>query len=367
MRKRISSPALDQYEARRVCLIKPSALGDVVQTLPVLSALRRRYPQAHLSWVVNRTYAPLLGGHPDGVELIPVDRRAKGRSRWRGFVQLARRLRSGKFDLVCDLQGLLRSGVMAALTGAPRRVGLSSAREGSAWFYTDVVDVPTLDMPAVDRYWLLVRALGAGESAKEFRLGLTAADQEWAAAQLARLGRPVLALHPGARWMTKRWPPAQFAALAARAQRECDAGVVLVGGPEEVPAARQIAAALEGPVQSLVGQTDLKQLAALLSQADLVVSGDSGPMHLAAAVGTPVVALFTCTSPVRAAPYGGGHTVVATQVDCAASYLKHCDRLDCMRELSVARVWPAVHAALAGPTVPPHHLPVGRSPRCTST
>lgn len=367
MWKRNSSPALDQFDARRVCLIKPSALGDVVQTLPILAALRWRYPTAHLSWVVNRSYADLLEGHPDCVDVIPFDRHARGRSWWRGVAQLARRLRSAEFDLVCDLQGLLRTGLMSAATRAARRVGLSTAREGAGWFYTDVVDVPTLDMPAVERYWLLVAALGAAEAPKKFRIGLSADDRRWAAGELHSLARPLLALHPGAHWMTKRWPPEQFIALARRAQAACGAGVVIVGGPDDVAVAERIAAALEGPTRCLAGRTSLKQLAALLADADVLVSGDSGPMHLAAAVGTPVVALFTCTSPVRAAPYGEGHRVVATRVHCAASYLKRCGSLACMSELSVARVWPALSAALAREALPPHHLPTGRAPRCTST
>jgi ADP-heptose:LPS heptosyltransferase len=122
--------------------------------------------------------------------------------------------------------------------------------------------------------------------------------------------------------------------------------VLLVGGPGERALADQIAARLSGPVVNLAEQTRLLELAALLEAADIVCSGDTGPMHLAAALGTPVVAVFTCTSPVRAGPYGTGHRVVATRVACAASYLKRCGSMMCMHELVPDRVWPALDAAL---------------------
>src|SRR5262245_16858641 len=138
MRRR-TTPLAD-YPARRIVLIKPSALGDVVHALPVLTALRRRFPAAHLAWVVNRTYEPLLRGHPDLDETIPFERGRRGV--WSalkynaGFLAGLRRRR---FDLVVDLQGLFRSGLMTLATGAARRVGLASAREGASWFYTDRV------------------------------------------------------------------------------------------------------------------------------------------------------------------------------------------------------------------------------------
>src|SRR5262249_27898135 len=132
---------LREYPARRIALIKPSALGDILHSLPVLTALRCRYPDAHITWVVNRGYELLLKGHPDLDATLPFDRRMARKAIFgslRGYAHFVRDFRRAAFDLVIDLQGLLRSGLMAAASGATRRVGLSSAREGASWFYTDV-------------------------------------------------------------------------------------------------------------------------------------------------------------------------------------------------------------------------------------
>src|SRR5262245_15179364 len=132
-------PPLTELRPRRVALIKPSALGDIVHALPVLTALRKRFPEAHLTWVVNRAYEPLLAGHPHLDATLAFDRAALRHGLWSlgGLVEFACTLRRQQFDLAIDLQGLFRSGLMAWLTRAPRRVGPAAAREGATWFYTD--------------------------------------------------------------------------------------------------------------------------------------------------------------------------------------------------------------------------------------
>jgi lipopolysaccharide heptosyltransferase I len=343
------SPLAD-IDARRICLIKPSALGDVVQALPVLSALRGRFPQAHIAWVVNRSYAGLLADHPHLDEIIAFDRGAGGmwsRAAWRGFAELNASLRERRFDLAVDLQGLLRSGLMARATGAARRVGLSDTREGARFCYTDVVSMPAAPTSAVERYWLVAAAIGAEDAVKQFVVCLGASDRDWAARAVGRHSGLRVAIHPGARWATKRWPAAHFAELARRIGREFDAAFILVGGPEESSAAAELESSLASRTINLVGKTTLKQLAAVLGDVDVVITNDSGPMHLAAAVGTPVVGIFTCTSPERARPFGPGHLLVSSKVWCAASYLKKCARMDCMTELVPDHVWPAVRAHIA--------------------
>ena len=336
-------------DAQRICLIKPSALGDVVQALPVLSALRDRFESAHIAWVVERSYANLLAGHPHLDEIIDFDRRRTGHGAkpWsaslRGF---AHRLRAKQFDLVCDLQGLLRSGLMARATGAKWRIGMSDSREGARCCYTHRVLVPPEIESAVERYWVVARALGAGTGPKQFVVPIDNADRQWAADQLNPLTGLRVAMHPGARWMTKRWPAEHFANIARRLDREFAANCILLGSPAEQYIAGEITGAVARRCINLVGQTSLKQLAAVLSLVDLMVTNDSGPMHLAAALGVPVVALYTCTSPRRAAPFGTGHTVIPTTIWCAASYLKQCARLECMDELTPERVWPMLKQKL---------------------
>jgi lipopolysaccharide heptosyltransferase I len=341
---------LRNYPARRIALIKPSALGDIVQSLPVLSALRHRYPEAHLIWIINRGYEPLLRGHPDLDATLAFERGAV-RSGWVGaalyYSRFLSRIRQQRFDLIVDLQGLFRSGVIAAASGAPRRVGLSSAREGATWFYTDVVPVADFQaIHAVDRYWLVAEALGVGDVPKRFRVPLPAAERRWAADELAGCPRPWLALAVGSRWRTKRWLPEHFAELARRVQARFGGTAVFVGSPDEAPLAQAVAAELRGPVRDFTGRTTLPQLAAVLALADVVLANDTGPLHLAAALGRPVVAPYTCTRVLLNGPYGAEAGTVETRVACRGSYLKRCDRLECMTELTPDRLWPPLHEIL---------------------
>jgi heptosyltransferase I len=340
---------LHQYEARCIALIKPSALGDIVHSLPVLTALRERYPAAHIAWVINRGFAALLEGHPDLDETIAFDRKAMcaglGKTVLTSLSFLAQ-LRKQRFDLVIDLQGLLRTGMMTLATGARRRVGLASAREGAALAYTDRIAIPA-DMHAIDRYWRVVEALGVTTKNIRFTVPIVPAALQWALAQLHDLPRPWLMLGVGARWLTKRWPTEHFAALARRAQERFGGTAVFVGGPDEMPLAQQAAAALTGPVRDLTGCTSLPQLAAVLSVADMMLANDTGPLHLAVALGRPVVAPFLCTRVVLTGPYGRPGSAVETTVHCAGSLLKKCDRLECMSELTPARLWPLVEEVLS--------------------
>jgi lipopolysaccharide heptosyltransferase I len=351
---RLATP-LREHRAERIALIKPSALGDIVHSLPVLTALRQRFPKAHITWVIGRTYQPLLVGHPDLDALLPFDRlklytgplRAVA-SCWR----LLRGLRTGHFDLVLDLQGLLRSGLMVLATGAARRVGLGTAREGSARCYTDIIPVPggnqgrSSFLHAVDRYRLVAKALGAGQGEPTFRLPPFPETNQWAETLLHDCPRPLLVLGVGARWQTKRWPAEHFAVLATSAQERFGGTVLFVGSRDEATAARRVAERLSGPWRDLTGKTTLPQLTALLRRADVMLANDTGPLHLAAALGRPVVAPYTCTRPQLHGPYRADGGAVPTKVWCAGSYRKRCGRLECMTELTPARVWPILEEVL---------------------
>jgi lipopolysaccharide heptosyltransferase I len=346
---------LSEYPAERIALIKPSALGDIVHSLPVLTALRRRYPAAHITWVVSRSYEALLQGHPDLDATLPFDRASFHRSPLRAplsYFRLVRGLRAGRFDLVVDLQGLLRSGLMALVTGAARRVGLAGVREGAAHCYTEVIPVPDTAGPhtgrlhAVERYWLVAQALGAGDGPRRFRVHLQETARQWAEQILRDCPRPWLVLGLGARWPTKRWPGEHFAALARRAQERFGGTILFVGTRDEAALARPVAGLLVGPVRDLAGATTLPQLAALLARADLMLANDTGPLHLAAALGRPVVAPYTCTRPGLHGPYGALAGAVAARVWCAGSYRKRCDRLECMAELTPERLWPVLEEVL---------------------
>ncbi len=341
---------LSDLQPRRILIIKPSALGDIVHALPVLSALRRRYPEAYLAWAVNRVYEPLLLGHPDLNATLPFDRHAGKRgwlaawSAWRSFLTT---LRQQRFDLVVDLQGLLRSGLMALATSAARRVGLAGAREGARWFYTDVLPDPGRGGEhAVARYWRVVQALRADSSPLVFRLALAPEATAWADQVCRDLPRPWLVVGAGSRWETKRWPPEHFAVLARRVQQEFGGSILLVGTADEAPLNAIVREQLTGPRLDFTGRTTLPQLAALLAGADAMLANDTGPLHLAVALGRPVVAPYTCTKAKLTGPYGQSSHVVETRVWCAGSYRRRCDRLECMAELTPARLWPVLSEVL---------------------
>lgn len=341
--------SLDTYEARRIALIKPSALGDIVHCLPLLRAVRRRYPDAHLSWIVNLAYAPLLEGHPDLDAVVPFDRTAFRRGVGTGTRALARflgKLRRGHYDLVLDLQGLMRSAVMCWATGAPRRVGLASAREGARLAYTDVVEVPNpTEIHAVDRYRLVAQALGSSEPA-DFHVSIQPAARTRVAELLRDRPRPWMMFAVGSRWVTKRWLPEHFAELGRRAQKLVGGTIVFVGGKEDALLVQSACPGLAGPYLDLTGKTSLPELAAVLACADVMVANDTGPLHLAAALGRPVVAPYTCTKVKLTGPYGAFDQAVEARIWCQGSCLKTCDRMECMAELVPDRLWPVLERVL---------------------
>jgi heptosyltransferase-1 len=344
-----SPPDLTRLQPRRVCIIKPSSLGDVVHALPVLAALRARWPDAHLSWVVNAGLRGLLDSHPMLDEVIPFDR-GTVRATLRGVATASSflgGLRRRRFDLAIDLQGLLRSGVMALATGAPIRVGLASAREGAGWCYTHRVPEPDDRPHAVDRLLAVARAFGADVSRPRFVVAMTPDDRRWAREALRDVPSPRLVLNIGARWLTKRWPPRSFAEIARRAVTRLCAGLVVVGGQEDRPLVDELRREL-GAISALdlCGGTTLPRLAAVAAESDLFLSNDSGPLHLAAAAGASVVGVYTCTRPEWTGPYGPRAIVVPSKVWCAGSCRKSCPRMECMPELTPDRVWPVVEARL---------------------
>jgi lipopolysaccharide heptosyltransferase I len=345
----------------RILLIKPSSLGDVVHALPVLAGLRRRFPAAHIAWLIGSSFAPLLDGHPLLDEVIPFDRRRYGRMGYDpraslAFWRFVWELRGRRFDWVIDLQGLIRSGLISWFSGARRRVGFSHARECGWLFYSNRVRTHDPDRPdrhAVEHNLALARAIDLPVDPPEFPLAIRPAELASAQGLLAAAaGREVprfTAVLPGARWESKLWPAAHFSRVID-ALHEPDFPCVLLGGPDERERNASIAGACARPPLDLTGRTSLRQLAALLSLAARVVCGDSGPMHIAAALRRPIVAVFGPTSPDRTGPYEYeppiGNTgaaapavrlaqVVRHAVPCAPCYRKTCPlgHHACLREL----------------------------------
>jgi lipopolysaccharide heptosyltransferase I len=328
---------------RRILLIKPSSLGDIVHTLPTVAALRARFPDAHLAWLVKKQWAGIVE-RVEGVDRVwPVEGGVAG------WLKQVPALRAAAFDLVVDLQGLFRSAAMAWLTGCSTRIGFANGREGSPLLYTMRVPVPTPEMHAVDRYLLVAQALGAARPLTPvFRFAIADADRARVAELLERVGvergSPWVAMHVSARWPTKRWPAEFFAAVANCLQRDGVGPVVLIGTPGGLAEARAVVASARS-VRTLIGLTPIELLPALLESATVLVSTDSGPMHVAAAVGTPVVALFGPTSPIRTGPYGARHTVLTHAVACRPCFRRVCHNrvhLECLTGITPQQVLAAV-------------------------
>ena len=345
--------------ARRILLIKPSALGDVVHALPVASTLQRRYPNTPLDWLVEEESADILRGHPALSGVV-----VSGRRRWlrqlRNPIQalptvgeirrFARDLRQRGYDAVLDLQGLLKSAFYVIATRAPVRVGFAEGREGAPWVLTHRISAPPQPVHAVDRYLAFAAAVDATEAVREFLIALGPEDREVAASLLDALPRPRVVLHPAARWRTKLWDVERWRAVAASLQAE-GCGVILTGSQADSALAESIRAGVTPAPVSLAGRLSLKQLAAVLQAVDLMISVDSGPMHIAAALGTPVVALFGPTDPNRTGPLGPG-VILRQALPCSPCLQRRCQIADtyrCMRDISVADTLQAARHLLRAP------------------
>src|SRR5271166_6646818 len=246
-----------RLEPQRICIIKPTSLGDVVHSLPILPALRVLFPSSQITWVVNAVFRSLLDGHPYLDRVIAFERGKSGISS-RGATATARlcaQLLKQKYDLTIDLQGLLRSGLMTTATRARVRVGMADAREGARWFYTHRVLAPRRGLHAVDRVLRVVAALGLEGIEPSFHISPCEQDRLWVREVLASVPRPRLILNLGARWLTKRWPPEHFAEIARRAAAEFRAGLVCVGARVDLPLVETLRIALAPlPVLDLSGR-----------------------------------------------------------------------------------------------------------------
>lgn len=339
---------------RRILLIKPSSLGDIVHAMPTCAAIRRAYPKARLTWLVKREWAGLVE-RIDGVDRVwPVE------STFKGWLSQVSPLRAERFDLVVDLQGLFRSAVIGWFTGSSLLVGFENGREGSPWFYSRRVPVPQSEMHAVDRYLLVAKAVGAVESgAPAFCFRLPQTDYNEVDRVLNRFGvtpgMSWVAMNVSARWPTKRWPAASFAEVADGLQQEGCGAVVMIGGPDERADIAEVNRMMKTPAIDLAGATTVGLLPALLSRASLLITNDSGPMHVAAAVGTPIVSLFGPTSAIRTGPYGVGHDVLTGKVPCSPCFSRTCHNtlpLECLKMVSPQQVLAAARAQRSQRMVP---------------
>jgi heptosyltransferase I len=351
---------------RKILIVKPSSLGDVVHSLPFLNALTKSFPEAEIHWVIAQGFEGLLEGHPMIHRLWVIKKDSwKKIQHARHTIQeikvLFKKLKLEKYDLVIDLQGLLRSGVITAATGSPVRIGFKEAREGSRVFYTHAVEGGK-DIHAVDRYLKIAEFLGCDisdicfpfpsiESSTTFSLEPSASSLHPSSLILhpssfglhpSSFNSPdgYAVIVPGARWKTKRWPAEKFGKLASLLSIKS----IIVGSKSDKDIADQIVSHSKGKSLSIAGRTTLRELIEIMRSARFVISNDSGPMHIAAALGVPVYAIFGPTDPGRTGPYGEGHTVMRSDTPCAPCFKKSCDDMKCMKRVSADKVFEIITA-----------------------
>jgi lipopolysaccharide heptosyltransferase I len=363
---------LARKEFDRILLIKPSAVGDVVHALPVVAKLRQRYPAARIDWMLTPHIAELVGNHPAISNVVLFQRQAYGRpwESWSastsGFLSMLSELRDARYDLVIDLHGQFRSAFFALVTGAPTRIGFdrprkrvrragrnlpkeayehgwTGAREGSWMAYTHRIPLPTLDAHAADRYLWLGQMLGFPEGPADFTVPIPAAAEARVEQILEQHGladKPLAFLAPGTLWETKHWPAESFAQVANYLLAQGWA-VALAGSGKDRPVCQRVADVAPG-VLDLSGKTTVSQLAALIRRSGMCVTNDSGPMHLAAAVGAPLVAIFGPTDSLWVGPYGRPESVVRADLPCSPCYLRRIKDCPfghaCMKQVTPAQV-----------------------------
>jgi len=335
-----------------ILIVKLSALGDVVHTLPSLAALRTLYPEAHISWVIEEAASDLIQDHPL-LDRVLLSRRKRWQAHpWapetrREVRSFFMALRDRPYDLVIDFHGLFKSAILAYLSGGKRRLGYASLQELSGLFYTERIP-EDMDKHAVDRYLDFIRYLGMEDPPVTFPIPAPPGVKERAQTLLMQVGitGDFIAINPVALWPTKLWSEEQFASLADQIMGELSIPVLFTGGKDDVPYITRILTALSHHGINLAGCTSLRELAEIYRRARLVITTDSGPMHIAAAVGTKTIALFGPTDPRRTGPYGGGHKVIRLNLDCSPCFRKTCHDRRCMAGITPQMVFIAVSSII---------------------
>ncbi len=324
----------------KVLIIKLSSIGDCVHTLPAAASLREGFEKkgvkARIDWLVEEAASSILKGNRL-IDNVIVVKRGWLRN-FRENLLAARALAATRYDLVIDFQGLLKSGIWVFLSKGKMRAGFSNARELSYLFLNDRMAPYDPERHAVDRYLDLARHAGGAPGPARFQVD-TGRAEESAEKKLRAAGisdkDAFFALVPCARWATKLWSDERFAELAKRLCERTGLKAVLAGGPGDRDAIDRMREKIGPAAVNMAGETDLPELAEVLRRAHFAVTVDSGPMHLAAAVGTRVAALFGPTAPWRTGPYGKGHIIVRKGLECSPCFSKRCRDAKCMSGITV--------------------------------
>lgn len=335
-------------------IVKLSAIGDVIHTLPSLAELRRLYPDAHITWVVEEAAADLVINHPFLNEVLISRRKTwikdfqngKIKQSLKEIFSFIKTLRQRHYDLVIDFHGLFKSSIIVFLSRGRRKLGYDSWQELSGLFLNEKIP-EDMNKHAIDRYLDFPRHLGAKIESAQFVLPFSKEAEENVQILLRKHSledKKFIAINPVALWETKLWNDEKFARLADLINSKLQMKVVFTGSEKE--RLETITSQMTSGGINLGGVTTLLELVYVYKKAQIVITTDSGPMHLAAAVKTPVIALFGPTDPARTGPYGTGHEIIRTEIACSPCFLKKCPTPKCMEDISPEQVFAAAQNIL---------------------
>jgi len=351
-----------------ILIIKLSAIGDVVHSLPFLEVLKGKFPSSTVDWVVEEDAVGILQGHPNIDKLIVFPRKSwikrfvkknEYSSIGKEVANFLKELKKIKYDIVVDLQGLLKSGILTFIARGKRKIALNGGREASFIFINERVIIPDPDIHALERYLYIARYLGATELNWNGRLPIDTADKRYVNYLLKEIdNKTLIAVNPMAKWETKLWDLDRFAYLVDRIKEELGAEVIFTGSERDIKPIETILSEMNTSALNLAGKSTLKELAYLYQKCAIVISTDTGPMHIAAAMSSPVViALFGPTSPLKTGPYGAKHRVVRAGLECSPCFKKKCDDMSCMKKITVDMVFDSVKEVLKDVEIKINNVP----------
>jgi heptosyltransferase-3 len=327
---------------RSVLIIKLRYIGDVLLATPTVRAIKAARPDVRVTMMVNRGTEDVLSGNPDMDEIVILDKGSLA-AQWRFIAGLRRR----RFDTVIDLTDGDRSAFLSWISGAPVRIGFNDEHRWRGRCYTQVIQPVPGMRHRIDRDLEVLKPINIQAGSKDLQLWLTPEEEDSADQLLDQLGvqrsQSIVMLQPGARYWFKAWPPERFAELADRLMSQYGCQVLIGGSDQDIDLAQQIQQMAKSRPIIMAGRTTIKQFAAIAKKSALFIGSDSGAMHIASAVSTPVVALFGPSSPREWGPRGGPVEVLDKELDCRSCFHPTCEQgeQNCMRQISIEEVWAA--------------------------
>ncbi len=352
---------------KRILVVKQSSLGDVVHTLPVVHAIKRTEPTVFIGWVVQKGLKNLLTGDPaiDEIIIIDIPSTSDPKADWRAIPQsalstvlhlkkLRERFRRNPYHFVLDLHASFKSGLISFINPRAIRIGFADAKELNTWFQNITLNVPDSVTHAVDKNLLFLKHLGIRPESQDFKFCVNnnARNNISGILEKARKGgAKIIYANPATRWVSKHWIPENWTILADRLIEELNCALCFGGSREDLDYISRITTNMKSEPFVVAGKLGLQEAVALIEASDLYVGVDSGPMHIAAFSGTPVIAIFGPTDPDKVGPYGSGHEVIRADLSCLACRKRSCTDHSCMAQITPDVVFEKVRYRLSSPSV----------------